>query len=426
MILPVFALYADHLSGVTPALVGLAIGAYGLSQAILQIPFGILSDYYGRKRVITIGLLIFAVGSMIAALSSSIWGIICGRALQGAGAISGPVMALAADLTREEQRTKAMAMIGMSIGVSFAVAIVTAPTLNHWIGVPGMFWMIAILAVLGMVILCTQVPNPARSMVHRDAEAVPGQLAGVLYNLQLRRLDFGILALHAIITANWLVVPVVLRSHLPAEHHWWVYLPVLVLSVIAMVPFILMAESGGRMKQVFLGAVLTLALAEFALSQAHYGLWTLGGVLLVFFTAFNLLEATLPSLVSKVAPSDAKGTAMGIYATSQFLGAFLGGALGGWINGHLGIEGVFYLGAGVALLWLWVAAEMDIPRALENRLIHVGEVSEEEAHHLSQQLAAVAGVAEAVVIAEEGVAYLKVDQHILDEAALHELSAMQV
>ena len=329
LILPVFALYADHLQGHTPTLIGVAIGAYGLTQAFLQIPFGMLSDRIGRKRVITAGLLIFAAGSVVAAMAHTMWGVILGRALQGAGAIAAAVMALAADLTREEQRTKAMAVIGMTIGLSFAVAIVTAPTLNHLIGVPGIFWLVAGLAVLGVVVLHTRVPTPAHSTVHRDAEAVPGQLRGVLAHPGLLRLDFGIMSLHIILTANWVVLPVALRAQLPTAHHWWVYLPVMVLSVAAMVPFIILAERKRRMKQVFLGAVVALGLAELGLSQ---GFHTLGGIavaLFVFFTAFNLLEATLPSLISRVAPPAAKGTAMGVYSTSQFFGAFLGGSLGG-------------------------------------------------------------------------------------------------
>jgi MFS family permease len=427
MILPVFALYADHLSGVTPALVGLAIGIYGLSQALLQIPFGVLSDHYGRKRIITLGLLVFALGSVVAALSTSIWGVIVGRAMQGAGAVSGPVMALAADLTREEQRTKAMAIIGLSIGVSFAVAIVTAPVLNHWIGVPGIFWLIAMLAALGIVVLHTRVPNPVRSLVHRDAETLPSQLGGIWGNLQLRRLDFGILVLHLIITANWVVLPLALRNYLPPEHHWWIYLPVLILSVIVMVPFIVMAERKGYMKLIFLGAIATLGLAEFALSRVYsHSLLAIAVALIGFFSAFNLLEATLPSLVSRVAPSDAKGTAMGIYSTSQFLGAFCGGVMGGWISGHMGMGGVFYLGTAMTLLWLAVALGMEAPRALRSRLLHVGEVSEEEARHLAQRLNGIPGVAEAVVIAQEGIAYLKVDQQALDEGALSEFLAVEV
>jgi MFS family permease len=423
LILPVFALYANHLQGHTPTLIGVAIGAYGLTQAFLQIPFGMLSDRIGRKRVITAGLLIFAAGSVVAALAHTMWGVILGRALQGAGAIAAAVMALAADLTREEQRTKAMAVIGMTIGLSFAVAIVTAPTLNHLIGVPGIFWLVAGLAILGVVVLHTRVPTPAHSTVHRDAEAVPGQLRGVLAHPGLLRLDFGIMSLHVILTANWVVLPVALRAQLPAAHHWWVYLPVMALSVAAMIPFIILAERKRRMKQVFLGAVVALGLAELGLSQGFHTLGGIGVALFVFFTAFNLLEATLPSLISKVAPPAAKGTAMGVYSTSQFFGAFLGGSLGGWISGHFGVEGVFLLGASVAALWTVAAATMSNPRTLKSLLLHIGDVSEDEARRLAQRLSGVTGVAEAVVIAGDGTAYLKVDSHAVDEQALHQLVA---
>ncbi|CAK0761943.1 putative transport protein YajR [Gammaproteobacteria bacterium] len=365
MILPVFALYANQLTGVTPTLVGVAIGAYGLTQAILQIPFGVLSDRFGRKRIIAIGLVIFAGGSVVAALSTSMWGVILGRALQGAGAIAGPVMALAADLTRDTQRTKAMAVIGMSIGFSFAVAIVAAPAIDHWIGVPGIFWLIGGLAVTGIGVLFLAVPNPIHSEVHRDAEAVPAQMGSVYRNLALRRLDFGILSLHAILTANWVVMPLALSSQLSRQHHWWVYLPVLILSVIAMVPFIIMAEKHGRLKPVFLGAVALLGSAELLLVPTHTNLWAMGGVLFLFFTAFNLLEAILPSLMSKLAPPEAKGTAMGIYSTAQFLGAFIGGTLGGWIHGRFGISGVFVMGTVFAGLWLLVATGLQDPRQIK-------------------------------------------------------------
>ena len=424
LILPVFALYAtDHLSEVTPTLVGLAIGIYGLTQALLQIPFGVISDRWGRKRIIAVGLIIFAIGSAIAALSTSIWGVIVGRALQGAGAISGPVMALTADLTQEEHRTKAMAMIGVSIGMSFALAIVIAPAVAHWIGVSGIFWLIALLAMIGLVLLYTAVPNPRHSAVHRDAEAVPDQVSGVWGNVQLRRLDFGILALHAILTSNWVVVPAALRVYLPTEHHWWIYLPVIVIAMGAMVPFVIIAEKHGRMKPIFLGAVATLAVAELLLATFNSSLVGIAVALAVFFIAFNLLEATLPSLVSKIAPPDAKGTAMGIYATTQFLGAFLGGALGGFIYGHFGLTAVFLGGAGLALLWLGIATGMSNPRTVKTHLISISELNEDQARILSHRLRTVRGVIEAVVIPGDRTAYLKVDSPTLDEIALATVTA---
>ncbi len=250
MILPVFALYTDKIAGATPTLIGLAIGAYGITQALLQIPFGLLSDRLGRKPVIAAGLVLFALGSVIAATSTSIYGIILGRVIQGAGAIPSVVMALAADLTREEQRTKAMAIIGISIGMSFSVALVAGPVLDHWVGISGIFWLTAVLACVGIAVLYLIVPQPAVSSVHRDAQPVPAQFLSVLRDRELLRLDFGILILHMILTASFTVLPLVLRDELglASAHHWYIYLPALLLSIAAMVPFIIIAERHRRMK----------------------------------------------------------------------------------------------------------------------------------------------------------------------------------
>ena len=363
LILPVFALYAEHLDGVTPMLVGLAIGAYGLTQALLQIPFGMLSDRIGRKPVILGGLLLFAIGSVVAATSDSIWGVILGRALQGSGAIAAAVMALAADLSREEHRTKVMAVIGMSIGAAFALALVLGPMLDGLIGVPGIFWLTALLALGGMAIVVFLVPNPGPVQVHDDAGAIPAQFGQVLTNLNLLRLDLGIFVLHLIITSMFLAMPLVLRDMIGMESHshWMVYLPVLLLSIMFMVPFIVVAERRNKMKQVFLGAVLTLVIAQIGLFFWHQSISGIVIALLLFFTAFNLLEATLPSIVSKVAPAASKGTAMGVYSTSQFSGAFVGGVTGGWIHGQFGITGVFLFGAIAALVWLTFAFSMQHP-----------------------------------------------------------------
>ncbi len=427
LILPVFALYAEDLAGNTPLLIGVAIGAYGLTQAILQIPFGLLSDHIGRKPVIVGGLILFAVGSVVAALADTMYGVILGRALQGSGAIAAAVMALAADLTREEQRTKAMAMIGMSIGMAFAIALVAGPSLGAWIGVQGIFWLTAALALAGVAIVVLVVPRPLVSRVHRDAEPVPKQFGRVLRDANLLRLDAGILILHMILTAGFVVIPVVLRDSagLDSADHWQVYLPVLLASVVAMVPFIIMAERHRRMKQVFLGAVLLLGLAEFGLSRSVGSLTGMVVMLWLFFTAFNLLEAMLPSLVSKTAPVESKGTAMGVYSSGQFLGAFLGGLLGGWVLGQFGTQGVFLLCAGLALVWGVIALGMGSPRYLSSYLLRVGNLSDGEAQRLVSRLTRVRGVAEAVVIAEDGVAYLRVDRHALDEEALGEFSVAE-
>ncbi len=426
MILPVFALYAEHLRGNTPALAGLAIGIYGFSQALFQIPFGFLSDRYGRKRMIYLGLLIFAGGSVVAALADSIWGVILGRALQGGGAVSAAVMALAADLTREEHRIKVMAMIGITIGLSFAASMILGPLLNGWVGVPGIFWLTGLFALLSIAVVRFRVPDPLSSRVHRDAEPVAAQFGRVLFDRQLLRLNFGIFTLHLLLTATFVAVPLALRdAGLSSDRHWEVYLPVLLLSMVAIVPFIVIAEKHRRLKAVFLGAIATLVLTEFGLLQLHDSVLEIAALMLVFFSAFNLLEATLPSLIAKMAPPDAKGTAMGIYSSSQFLGAFVGGALGGWLRGLLGLKGVFALATFGALAWFLVAWTMANPRYLSSYLLNVGDLDDVEARLLTLRLCEVPGVAEAVVVAAEGVAYLKVDRHALDEIALRELVATE-
>ncbi|MDD3449981.1 MAG: MFS transporter [Gammaproteobacteria bacterium] len=422
MILPVFALYAEHLDGVTPTLVGLAIGAYGLTQALLQIPAGMLSDRIGRKPVMVAGLLLFAAGSVLAAMSDTIHWVIVGRALQGAGAIASTVMALLADLTREEHRTKAMAFMGISIGVSFALAMVAGPVLNHWIGVPGIFWLTGALALAAIAVVILLVPTPRRSGLHRDTEPVPALFGKVLRNGELLRLNYGIFSLHLLLTASFTVVPLALRDFagLASGYHSFVYLGVMGGSLLVMVPAIILAEKKRRIKTVFLAAVALIAFAELGLWRLHGSLFAIVVALFAFFAAFNILEATLPSLVSKVAPPDSKGTAMGFYSSSQFLGAFIGGAMGGWLHGRYGIEGVFLGSAVVAALWWLVAVGMRHPSYLSSYLLRIGPVDDAQARLLSERLAGVAGVAEAVVVAEDQTAYLKVDRSRLDEEALQQ------
>jgi len=376
MILPVFSLYAHKLTGFTPILMGLAIGAYGLTQAFLQIPFGLLSDRIGRKKVIIIGLLIFAAGSILAAVSDSIYGVIAGRALQGAGAIAAAIMALLADLTRLETRTKAMAILGGSIGMSFTLALLLGPILNGWIGVPGIFWLTSVLALIGILVVIYIVPNPEESHFHADTEPVLSQFGKILTNPQLLRLDFGIFSLHLLITATFVALPLLLRDtlHIPAPHHWWIYLPVLMLAVLAMFPFIIIAERYNKTKLVFLGAIVTMILSEFGLSLFHQQVIQVVILLFLFFAGFNLMEATLPSLISKLAPPNSKGTAMGAYSSSQFLGAFVGGTAGGWLLGHFGPPGVFAGAAFVALIWLLVASGMKAPPMKKHAAIDASAV----------------------------------------------------
>lgn len=425
MIYPVFTIYARHLRGATPATIGLALGAYGLTQALFQIPFGMLSDRLGRKRMIMLGLVIFAMGSVVAAMSDSIQGVIIGRILQGAGAVGSVILALGADLTREEQRTKAMAVIGMSIGLSFAFAVVIGPVLNSWIGVPGIFWITAVLALIGIGVVQFVVPRPTLSHLHRDTEAVPALFKRVLTDTELLRLDMGIFSLHAMLTASFLALPIIFNdiAGVSIHHQWYIYLPVLVVGVLLMVPLIIIGERRRRMKPIFLGAIVALGLTQLSILAWHHSLFAVAVTLTVFFGAFTLMEASLPSLISKAAPAGSKGTAMGVYSSSQFFGIFIGGTLGGWMYGHFGLDGVFLFTALIAAAWLVIAARMANPGHFSSRLLSFERMSETEAAGLSEVLRRVPGVVEAEVIAEDGIAYLKVDRHKLDEVALSSLTA---
>ena len=359
LILPVFAVYAATLPGGDDrTLIGLALGAYGLTQAVLQIPFGMASDRFGRKPVIVFGLLLFALGSFVAAWAPDMHWMIAGRVLQGTGAISAAVTALAADLTREEQRTKVMAMIGSSIGLVFALSLVGAPLLYGWIGMGGLFVLTGLLA-LGALGLLARLPSPPRP----DTQArLP--LREVLANGALLKLNLGIGVLHVIQMAMFVVLPhaLVVRGALPAPEHWKVYLPAVLASFVVMVPAIIAAEKRDKMRPVFLSAIALAALVQGGLYFLGDSLWWLGLWLLLFFVAFNILEATLPSLVSRTAPPAAKGAALGVYNTTQAVGLFIGGAMGGYIAQHFGDNAVFSACALLAVCWMIVAFSMTFPR----------------------------------------------------------------
>jgi MFS family permease len=425
MIYPVFEAYAGGLSGASPYLVGEALGIYGLSQGLLQIPFGLLSDRYGRKLMIVLGLLLFAVGSALAAMSTSIGGVIVGRVLQGSGAVGSVILALVADLTREENRTKAMAMVGITIGLSFMIAVIAGPIVARFIGVDGIFWLMVGLAVAGIAITQLIVPTPRQVRVHRDAETVPGLIWSVLRNSELLRLDFGVFVLHAILTASFLVVPAVLRGTIGLNSHdqWIVYLPVLVVSLLVTVPAIVVAEKYRRMRGVFVCCVAAIAASQLLLYAGSGTAAFVLAALAIFFCGFNVMEATLPSLITKVSPPDAKGTAAGLFSSAQFLGIFAGGVVGGWVHQTWGTPGVFGLTAALALLWLLAAFTMKQPSYLSTRLVPLGERAVREPDSLAARLRQVPGVAEAVVIAEEKLAYLKVDSKSFDATMAETLAS---
>ena len=423
IILPIFALYAETLpGGKSHLLIGLALGAYGLTQSILQIPAGWLSDRYGRKSIIVIGLLLFAAGSFIAASADNIYWIIAGRVIQGSGAINAAVMALTADLTREEHRTKAMAMIGITIGLTFSISMVLSPLLYQYIGMSGIFDLVGVLAFFCIALVLWFIPQPAITRFHSDTEANTGKLAEVLRNKDLLRMDFGVFTLHAILMSVFMQVPFILRADgLDAPHQWQVYLPVMLIAFLLMVPPIVIAEKKAKMKQVFMLAIIIAALAQLALIFLQGSIWGVAISLLFFFIAFNVLEATQPSIVSKIAPLAAKGTAMGVFSSVQFLGAFFGSAMGGLLMQFYGGNSVFVFAVCMLLLWLLVASGMRPPLPLKTVMYHLPVLNEDSARKIQQSLAQLRGVREVLVVANEQIACIKVESGGFDEDAVEKL-----
>jgi len=359
LILPVFAIHAKTIpGGDNLTLIGIAMGAYGLTQAIFQIPFGMASDRFGRKPVIVFGLLWFALGSAVAAMAPDIWWTIVGRVLQGAGAISAAVTALAADLTRDQHRTKVMAMIGSSIGFAFAFSLVAAPAIYAVIGMAGIFWLTAVLAISAIYLITHVVSAPPPP---HPGPAVP--FREVLLNPELMRLNFGIFTLHMAQMAMFVVIPgeLMVAGHIPLQSHWQIYLPAVLVSFVLMVPAIVLGERKGKMKQVFVSAIALLLATEGLCWIGGDSFWMLALSLVSFFVAFNILEASLPSLISRIAPPRAKGAALGVYNTTQALGLFVGGAAGGFIAKNFG-EGAVFLSAMVPIsIWLLLALSMRPP-----------------------------------------------------------------
>lgn len=410
MLLPVLSVFGAGLPGATPALVGLAVGAYGLAQLLLQIPFGLWADRFDRRRLIVIGLALFVLGGLVAALSTSIWGVILGRFLQGAGAISAVVMALLSDLVREQHRTRAMATVGMSIGLSFAVAFILGPWLASWVGLSGVFLATSAMGLAGIALCLLKVPHVARPRQQLPVH-YGQQLLTMLRHPELLRLDVGIFVLHLVMTACFVIIPPQLvAAGLPASQHGWLYLPVMLAAFVGLIPLVILAEKRGHLREVFWSAIALLAVAMAVLACLYQGLTGLVLAVALFFLAFNLLEALLPSLVSKVSPAGGKGTAMGIYSTSQFLGAFLGGVLGGVLPQWLAMPAVYGVLAVLALGWLAVAWRMAPPLSLHGLAITPleGPLSAEQLQILRE----LPGVHEVVVLPDEAVIHVKIDRRL--------------
>ncbi|HWI97514.1 MAG TPA: MFS transporter [Burkholderiales bacterium] len=422
VILPVFVVHAAGLRGGDDlSLVGVALGAYGLAQGILQIPFGMASDRWGRKPALYVGLAVFAAGSFLGIAAHDIWTAIAARTLQGAGAISSVAMALAADLTREEHRTKIMAMIGSTIGLMFALSLVGAPVLYRWIGMEGLFALTGALSLVAMWVVRTQVPEPpARASA---APRAPG-VAARLLEPDLLRLNAGIFILHILLYAMFVVVPTVLvQDGLALAQHWKLYLPVVLASFVAMVPAILYADRRNGAKPVLLASVGLLLAVEVALMSVQRSVTAIALLMFGFFVAFNVLEAMLPSLVSRVAPAQGRGAAIGVYNTTQTLGVFFGGVVGGWVAAHHGASGVFATCAVLAVVWLALAAGMRPVRREVNEVssLTLSIASGVNPDGLREALASVRGVRQVEVLVHERIARIQVVPGQWDERSVRKL-----
>ncbi len=420
MIIPVFSVAGQSYQYATPALIGLAVGVYGLSQAILQIPFSLIADRFSRKPLVVLGLLLFAIGGAVAAMSDTIYGVIIGRAIAGAGAVSAVVMALLADVTREEQRTKAMAAMGMSIGLSFVVAFSLGPWLTSLVGISGLFWVTTImgLAAIAMLLLVPKVTRHHKNF----QQGYLAQLKQVLKMPDLNRLHVSVFTLHLLLTAMFIYVPsqLIEFAQIPLAKHGLIYLPLLVISLFFAFPSIIVAEKYRKMRSIFLTAIAGIILGLITLIFGYESKYILLTGLGLFFIAFNVMEALLPSWLSKAAPIQSKATAMGVNASSQFLGAFFGGTLGGQLlmlnNTAMG----WSILAAIAIIWLLISFGLAQPRYLSSIVLRLPESKQTD--EWTSQLLAIRGIEEVVVMSDQHVAYIKVDKQRIDEAARQHLT----
>lgn len=422
MIIPVFAVAGQSYQHATPTLIGLAVGVYGLSQALLQIPFSLWADRYHRKTLIVIGLLLFALGGAVAAMSESIYGVIIGRAIAGAGAVSAVVMALLSDVTREQERSKAMAIMGMSIGLSFVVAFSLGPWLTSLVGISGLFWVTSIMGLLAIFMLFL-VPKTTRHHATIRQDYVQ-QLKQVLKMGDLNRLHVSVFALHLLLTAMFIYLPsqLIAFADIPLSKHGMVYLPLLVISLFFAFPSIILAEKYRKMRGIFITAIVSIVAGLVVLSFGYQSKYILITGLALFFIAFNVMEALLPSWLSKSAPIQSKATAMGVNASGQFLGAFCGGMLGGQLlmlnNTSIGWSVL----AAIAIIWLLLSLGLTQPRYLSSIVLPLP--ADQIADEWASQLLKFRGIEEVVIMSDQQVAYVKLDKRQIDDTVRQDLSQL--
>ncbi|KMT65941.1 MFS transporter [Catenovulum maritimum] len=427
MIMPVMAVYGQQIEGFSPLWIGIVIGAYGLTQALLQIPMGLLSDKIGRRPVILIGLTLFAIGSLVAATADNIFGVAVGRFMQGTGAIASAVLALAADLTREEQRSKVMAVIGMCIGLSFAAAMVVGPIIADKAGLSGIFYVTAVLAGIGILLVLTQLPHSVTKGSNRDAIPVPAQIKQLIKHPNLRKLNLGVFFLHLQLTCLFVVVPgLLVDAGFSSKSHWMLYFPALLASFLVMAPMLMWAMKKQKetlMFKISIGLISAAMLLMLFMGQSAGGLLA---ALIIFFAAFNYLEANLPAWVSRLAPVGQKGSAMGVFSSCQFAGAFCGGLLGGVLLQNFTVAGVLIGASLLAFPWLIISNKLSLPIKTKPKVVSVSVENQAAAEVMAQELIEITGIEEAVVIVEEQLAYLKTLPAQLDEAKLQTWLAQHV
>ncbi|VFP83311.1 MFS transporter [Candidatus Erwinia haradaeae] len=425
MVLPILTTYGIELKGATETLTGIAIGIYGISQAIFQIPIGFLSDRFGRKPLIISGLCLFIIGSVVAALTQSIWGVILGRALQGTGAIAAAVMALLSDLTREQNYTKAMTFIGISFGLTFSIAIVLGPVITHMFGLQELFWIIAFLAVLAILVTLFIVPSASTHVLNRESELIKSDLRHVITDGNLIKLNLSVLCLHILLISSFITIPTqLIQIGFLAHEHWKVYLCTMLIALAIATPLLIYAEIKRQMKNIFISCVGLMLGTEILFLATNNSMWILLTGLELFLIGFNLMEAMLPSLVSKASNVGYKGTAMGVYTTSQCIGVAIGGGASGWILGHIGPHGVFAFNISITLAWFWMSFRLHEPMYLSSLrfTLKSATINSPLAAYLKKK----EGIFDVLIFPEEHSMYIKVDPKVIGRSEIEKLLSSKI